>query len=356
MRREKRIRVAIVAPSFGETGGPEIAVKTLVNALSKRKDVYVTLFAPKDWKIKAKHFPTIPQSLWSMKDFKKQTEYFRRNLILENILKVTLHQDKFDIIHLHSYRYAYAVATLLKKPCVLTLHSKITAQEFEQMLRVKIFPVALSKRHKRNYRVAAVINNGIFIDNIEPSYSKGRYLITAGRLLDNKGIDIAIKVAKKTGKKLLIFGRIGVGQDRQDYFHNKIKPFLNKQIVYMGEASQDRLFSYLKNAEALLFPIKARLGKGLLAKLSMCPLIVMEALACGTPVIGSKVYPLEELAGWKRVAFLSENPNDLVKAVLEVEKFDRKKCRTFAENNFDSDKMAEKYVQLYKKILSKTKK
>jgi glycosyltransferase involved in cell wall biosynthesis len=351
----KKIKVAIVAPSFGETGGPEIAVKTLVNAFLRRKDVDVTLFAPKDWKIKSKHFPTIPQSLWSMKGFKQQTEYFRRNLILENILKVTLHQDKFDIIHLNSYRYAYAVATLLHKPCLLTLHSGITKQEFEQMLRVKIFPVALSKRHKRNYKVAAIINNGISIGNIKPSYSRGKYLLTAGRLLDNKGIDIAIKVAKKTGKKLLIFGRVGVGQDRQDYFNKKINPFLNNQIVYMGEASQERLFSYLKNAEALLFPIKARQERGKLAKLSMCPLIVMESLACGTPVIGSRVYPLEEMAGWKKVAFLSENPNDLAVAARGIERFDRKTCRTFAENNFSSDIMAGKYVQLYKKILSKGK-
>lgn len=339
----KKIKIAMVAPSFGQTGGPEIVVKNLVNALLKRTEVDVTLFAPADWKIKSKHIPTIPKSIWNMKGFKDQTEYFRRNLILENILKVSSYQDKFDIIHLHSYRYAYAVATLLKKPCVLTLHSKITKQEFDQMKKIGIYAVAQSKAHKKNFKTVAIINNGIEIDKIKPSFIKGTYLITAGRLLENKGIDLAIKIAQETKKKLLIFGRIGVGEDRQKYFHEKIKPFLNDQIIYMGEASQNKLFFYLKNAEALLFPIRANL--------SICPLIVMESLACGTPVIGCRVRPFEELSEWKKVAYLSENIDELIKATVSIEKFDRKKCREFAEKHSDSSVMADKYIKLYEKII-----
>jgi glycosyltransferase involved in cell wall biosynthesis len=116
----------------------------------------------------------------------------------------------------------------------------------------------------------------------------------------------------------------------------------------MGEASQERLFLYLRNAEALLFPIRPKMNS-----LNVCPLVVMESLACGTPVIGSRVAPLEELPGWKKIAFLSEDITALKKAVLAAEKFDRKKCREFAEKHFDRSIMADKYINLYKKILTK---
>jgi len=168
--------------------------------------------------------------------------------------------------------------------------------------------------------------------------------MTIGRLTDQKGTDTAIKIAERTGKKLLIFGRKGNSIKRQEYFNQKIKPFLSEKIVYMGEVSHQKIYDYLRSAEALLFTIR---------RPEVCPLAVIEALACGTPVIGTKINPLPEMLKSKKVSYLSNNASDLVSAVKNIEKFNRKECRKYAEKYFDSSVMADKYIKLYQKILRK---
>jgi glycosyltransferase involved in cell wall biosynthesis len=348
MARKNKLRIAIVAPPFGEIGGPEVVVKNLTDALLK-KGVDVTLFSPADWKTKAKHIATLPQSLWNMKDFKEQTEIERRNLILENHLTILLHQKKFDIIHVHSQRYAYITGKLLSKPCLLTIHNKIASREFNQIRKAGIHTTMLSKSHKGILRASAIISNGIAIEQIPFSSEKEGYLITIGRLEETKGIDIAIKIAQKVNKKLLIFGRIGNSIARQAYFNEKIKPHLNKQIIYMGEASQRDIFKYLKNADALLFPIKPRKK----SHLSVVPLVVMEALACGTPVIGTNIIPIPKDITASSISCLSTDINVLIQAASTTEKFNPKKCRQIAEKYFDNSVMAEKYIRLYEKIIAK---
>lgn len=341
----KKIRVAIVAPSFGDTGGPEVVVQNLTDALLELS-VDVTLFAPGDWETKAKHVHTLEQSLWNMENFKQQTEEERRSLIIESQLKVLEYQNNFDIIHLHSQRYAHLVAQKTKKPCVLTFHNKIAEPQFGEIKKAGIFAVALSDTHDNDLGADAVIENGIPVRKMKPSFEKGEYLIAIGRLIETKGIDVAIKIANKAKKKLLIFGRVGNATERQEYFNKKIKPFLNKNILLMGgEVPQIELFEYIRKAEALLFPLTR--------KVKVCPLIVMEALACGTPVIGTIFNSSPKALEDSRVACLTEDADIMEKAIENVDKFDRKKCRKIAEENFDSSVMAKKYLMLYEKILAK---
>src|SRR3989338_3620694 len=343
----KKIKIAIVAPPFGDTGGPEIAVQSLVDSLID-KGINVTFFTPADWKTKAKHISTLKQSLWNMKDFKKQTGKVRINLIILSQMEVVNCQNNFDIIHLHSSAYAYAVAKLLKKPCILSLHNRIGSSEFAQIKKAGVYTVSLSNSQKGKLKTAKTIWNGVQIKNIKFSRKKGSYLITAGRITDQKGIDTAIKIAKKAGKKLLIFGRIGNSPERQRYLNQRIKPFLdNKQIIYKGEVSNRKILGYLKNAEALIFPIK---------RPEVCPMIIAESLACGTPVIGTKIDPLPELLGNnKKIAFLSNSSSKLIEAAKNTDRFNRLECRKYAEKYFDSSIIADKYINLYEKIINKWK-
>lgn len=338
-----KLRIALVAPPFGSTGGPETVVQNLVEALLE-KGADVTLFAPADWKTPAKHIPTLEKSLWNMKDFKRQSIRVRSNLIVLSQMKVINFQNDFDIIHLHSQRYAFVVAKLSKKPCVLSFHNKITLPEFKQTEKAGMHTVSLSKSQRGGLRTKAMIWNGVPTKKIRYSFERGTYLMTIGRLTDQKGTDTAIKIAKRTGKKLLIFGRKGDSVMRQEYFNQRIKPFLSEKIVYMGEVSHQKIYDFLRSAEALLFTIR---------RPEVCPLAVIEALACGTPVIGTKVNPLPEMLKNKKTAYLSNSVSALVSAVKNIDKLSRTECRKYAEKYFDSSVMADKYIKLYEKILKK---
>ena len=346
MPRIKKIRVAIVAPPFGTTGGPEIVVQNLTNTLLERKDVSVTLFAPADWHTKARHIATLKKSLWNMRDFAKQTLRERKNYIVASQLPVLLYQNDFDVIHLHLQNFSAALGTNMKTPCVLSLHNPINKRDLSQIKKVGIHVVAITKAQKGSLEIPTIIWNGVPIRKIFPSYKKGSYLIAIGRLTDQKGIHRAIAIAKKAQKKLIVVGRIGNEENRQIYYKKMIKPFIDgKGIVHIEHLSRKDLFASLKKASALLFPI---------IRIEPFGLVVAEALACGTPVIGSRVSPLPEILKNKKTAFLSNDLKELVSAVKNINRFDRRECRRYAEENFDSAVMAEKYVKVYKSVLNKS--
>jgi len=343
MKHSKKIKVALVAPPFGETGGPEVVTKNLALSLMERDDVDVTLFAPADWEIKMNRISTLDKSLWNVADFNEQTRRERRNLIIYSQIKVLNYISQFDIIHLNSQTHVYLLGRMANMPVVLSMHNRINEREFNQIKSAGIKIVSLSESQAGKLKTDAVIWNGVPTKKITPNFNKGKYLISIGRLADQKGIDLSIKIAKKAKKKLLIFGRVGNSQERKDFFNKKIKPFLNsKGIIYKKEVSNEKIYDYLKNAEALLFPIR---------RPEVCPMAIMEALASGTPVIGTNIDPLPELLHSKKVAFLSDDLTQLIKATEKTEQFDRNECRKYAEKYFDSHIMAEKYANLYRKII-----
>ncbi|MFA6296893.1 MAG: glycosyltransferase [Patescibacteria group bacterium] len=345
---KRKIKVAVVSPAFGDWGGPEVVVQNLVSELAKKDDVDVTLFCPEDWKIGVKRIATLKQSLWNMKDFKKQKRIIRQNYITYSQMKVLNYQDKFDIIHLNSQRHAYPVGKISKIPCVLTLHSGIDKDEFELINEAKIFTVSLTDFHDKKLDSYAIIGNGVPVKKVEYSVKKGEYFMTVARLTPQKGVDKAIKIALKAKIKLLIFGRINHAY--KDYFEKEIKPFIDgKNIIYKKEVSHKKIYDYYRKAKALLFTIQEPEPFGL---------VLSEALICGTPIIGTKIGQMPELLGGSpKVAYLSNEMDDLVKAVKEVDEiFDRQECRNYAEKYFSSSHMADEYIKVYQRILALKKK
>ncbi len=342
----ENLRIAMVAPPFGDTGGPEIVTQNLTDALLKL-GVDVTLFAPADWKTKAKHVVSLEKSIWNMKNIQALTSKEFRQLKISSQEKVLDFQKDFDIIHLHSQRYALGVCEKAEIPCVISFHNRISEEVFGVIEKSKLHTVALSQSQRGKMDVSAVIYNGVPTEKIQFSFEKGQYLIFVGRLTDQKGIDTAIEIAIAAKQKLLIFGRIGNTQERKDFFAEKIQPFLDDEnIIYKGEVSHGEIYEYLKNASAFLLPIR---------RPEVCPLVVAEALACGTPIIGTTVGPLAELLNNQKIAFLSDDFNELVGAVKNTHLFDRKACRKYAQENFDSLVMAKKYLKLYEEILEDSK-
>ncbi|EKE15981.1 MAG: glycosyl transferase group 1 [uncultured bacterium] len=338
----KKIKVAVVSPSFGNTGGPEVVAQNLVNALVDL-GVDVTLFAPADWKTKARHIPTLKKSIWNMPNIKEMSVEVLRNFRISSQVKILNYQDDFDVVHLHSQKYAYSVGKNLRKPCVLSFHNRFSKDVFDQIKSAGIYTIALSNSQKGSFDVSEVIYNGVPTKNINYSFKEGRYLMFVGRLTDQKGVDIAIQIALKANKKLLIFGRIGNSEERQKFYKEKVQPYLDdKNIIYKGEVSHEKIYEYLREAEALLFPIR---------RPEVCPMAVGESLACGTPVIGTQIDPLMEMLTDEKVSFLSNDVDELVESVKNTQRFDRRKCRKYAEEKFDSLVMAKRYLDFYEKII-----
>ncbi len=339
------MKIALVAPAFGQTGGPEVVVQNLAQTFSENH-IDFTLFAPGDWKTDYPHIPTIPQSLWGMTDFSKQAEWERRNLIFGSQTAVLRHQERFNLIHLHSQRSAYAVAIGARVPTVVTLHSRIDSVEFEQMKSVGIYTVGLTQSQVGSLPVDAIIGNGLPLNSMRPSFDSGEYLLAVGRLNMQKGVHQAIEIAKKARKKLIIIGRVGISDIRQDYFEIHIKPFVDgKQIVLIESVAREEMGDYFRHASFLIHSITLPESN---------PLVVMEALAHGTPVLGTTIAPLPEMfPGTAAPAFLLSNDLDtLAEAARHPERFSREAARQYAKRHFDSQTMAEKYIALYQKILA----
>lgn len=341
--KKTKISIAMIAPPFGDTGGPEVVTQNLTDALLEL-GVDVTLFAPADWNTKAKHIASLEKSIWNMDNLHELSSKEFRELKVSSQEKVLDFQKDFDVIHLHSQRYAGGVCNKANIPCVISFHNRFSDDAFEEISKTDLYTVALSESQRGEHVTSAIIHNGVPTKNIKYSFDEGKYLMFVGRLSDQKGIDTAIEIAIAAEKKLLIFGRIGNTKERKDFFAEKIEPFLDTEnIIYKGEVGHGEIYEYLRGASALLLPIR---------RPEVCPMVVAEALACGTPIIGTTIGPLPELLSDKKVAFLSDDISELVEALKNTDQFNRKACRKYAEDNFDSLVMAKKYLALYEKIIS----
>lgn len=338
------MKVALVAPAFGQTGGPEVVVQNIAQTFFEN-GIDFTLFAPGDWKVPYPLIPTIPQSLWAMEDFSEQSDWERRNLIFGSQTAVLHYQENFDLVHLHSQRSAYAVAIGSRIPVALTLHSQISPAEFEQLQSIGIHTVGLTRSQVGGLPVEAIISNGLPLSSITPSFEPGKYLLAVGRLNHQKGIHQAIHIAKKANQKLIIIGRVGVSDDRQGYFEEFIKPHIDgEQITLIESVPREKMGEYFRQASFLIHSITLPESN---------PLVVMEALAHGTPVLGTTITPLPEMLaeGAPSAVLLSDNLEVLAEATAHPERFSREAARKYAEEKFSSQTMMEKYVAFYKSIL-----
>jgi glycosyltransferase involved in cell wall biosynthesis len=167
---------------------------------------------------------------------------------------------------------------------------------------------------------------------------KNAPLMFLGRLDKIKGVHTAIKVAKATGNKLIIGGNISHTPDNYAYFKNEIEPLIdNKQIKYLGALNDTEKNTYLKQAKALLFPIEWDEPFGI---------VMIEAMACGTPVIAFNRGAVPEVIDENITGKVVNTVDEMIDAVNNLENFNRYQCREQAYKKFNIRKIAEEYVHL----------
>ncbi len=337
------MRIAQVAPLWFAVpphtyGGTELVVSVLTEELI-RKGHEVTLFATGDSKTEAKLV-----SIWTkgLEKANLAAPFAVFSLMYKELLE---RQNEFDIIHDHCEYYSVPFSKFLKPPIISTLHNPITE---EKNILYKKFPninyVAISKNQKRSgpgVNIVKTIYHGIPIEKYDFNPNPQNYLLWLSSIIPEKGPATAIEIAKMAGENLIISGPIF--PYATDYFEYRIKPLIDgKQIKFVGEANFEKKVELFKNARAFLFPIRRQEPFGL---------VVIEAMACGTPVIAFKEGSMPELIEQGKTGFVVNSQEGALRALKKIKRISREYCREYVKKNFPLKRMVNRYEQLYKKIL-----
>ncbi len=372
------MKIAIISTNYQslppEEGvyAPLAITSQLADGLT-RKGHEVTLFAGSDSISDAKlisgNLPSIKKNKKWREPFKKLNdmiddpqfgekavkyrEVLRGNYELLLAAELFKRADSFDIIQTHSPARIVQMSSFTDTPVAVTFHNP-----FDYPMKTgatKVIYEELSKRNKNIYFLSlsdsqkelapnlpfvSTVYNGIDTTEFTPSPKKKDYLLFVGRIIPRKGAHIAIRVAKKTDKKLKMVGPTYKG--REKYWKENIKPHLNEKITYEGFLPQEELIPLYQKAKALLMPITGDESFGL---------VMIEAMACGTPVIGFNKSSVPEIIVSGKSGFVVEDEEEMVGAVKKIESIDPKNCRKVVEDKFTVSKMVERYEQAYQKII-----
>jgi glycosyltransferase involved in cell wall biosynthesis len=336
------MRIAQVAPPFQSVpppsyGGTERVVATLSDALVQRGHE-VTLFASGDSRTRAKLVPILPRAVW-------RTGRVYRDFAPFSIIalgKLLPYLDRFDVVHSHLDYFGFPVARLAPGPVVTTLRNRLDLPELAPLYaEFRDVPLVLISDAQRKpvprANWAATVYNGIEVDAYTFNPRQGDYLAFLGRISSDKGVDTAIRVARRAGIPLRIAARMPLPykddpEARHDwaYYEEVVEPLLKRRGArarFVGEVSGKRKDAFLRNAAALLFPIRWPEPFGL---------VMAEALACGTPVLALRAGSVPEVVEDGVTGFVCETEDELV-AARRLGEIDRARCRAEAERRLLAD-------------------
>lgn len=355
----KKLRIAQIGTAWMPTpptlyGGTERIVYNLTEELVRRGHD-VTLFATGDSKTSARLESVYPRGLFF--DF-GWSNYLYPLLHISNAFDCA---RDFDVIHMHlNTRHDYislVLADYIKNitPTVFTTHfiyplegekGREDRMAFLKKYRHHNF-VTLSKAQGTlaflNY--AGNVYNGLDFSDFKFNNKPENYIAWLGRFCHEKGTAEAIAVAKKTGMKLVMGGKIDwANEEYVKYYNEKVKPEIDgKRIVYLGELGDKEKIDLLRNAKAVLNPINWSEPFGL---------VTIEAMACGTPVIAFDRGPVREQIINGKTGFIVKDVDEMALAVGKVGKIDRAFCRKHTFKNFSAKAMADGYEKIYNRVIS----
>ncbi len=260
-----------------------------------------------------------------------------------HISDVFEHSTEFDLIHNHFDFLPLTYSGLVQTPLLTTIHgfSSEGILPVYRKYNKRVHYVAISEADRRpELTYIATIHHGIPVEDYPLSEVEGDYLLVFGRIHEDKGVWEAIQVAREVGLPLVIAGII---QD-ENYYREKVLPWIdNDRIRYIGPVGPDRKGEVLGRAKALLHLINFAEPFGL---------SVVEAMACGRPVIAIGRGAMPELISQGETGFLVDSYEEAIPFISEIAHLSHRHCREWVEKRFSAQRMVKQYIRVYQRILT----
>jgi len=339
------MRIAQIAPLYESVppkyyGGTERIVFYLTEELV-RLGHDVTLFASGDSITQARLEPQCNHSL--RLDIHCIDQIAHHILMVERIFQKA---SEFDVIHSHIDYFPFSMMRCIATPSVTTLHGRLDMKDLVPLYTEfsDIPVVSISKAQRKplpwiNWQ--GTVYHGLPQDLYAHRETSGKYLAFLGRICPEKRVDTAIEIAKRVGMELKIAAK--VDKVDKEYFDATIKPLLDHPLIeYVGEIAEMEKNDFLGNAYALLFPIDWPEPFGL---------AMIEAMACGTPIIARCNGSVPEVIEQDVTGFIVQDVEEAVKAVEKIPLLSRKRCREVFEKRFTATRMANDYLKIYQHLI-----
>jgi glycosyltransferase involved in cell wall biosynthesis len=339
------MKIAQVAPLYESVppkyyGGTERVVSYLTEELV-RQGHEVTLFASGDSVTKARLVAPCRRALRLDKHCLDRLAH--HILMLELVLKES---PRFDIIHFHIDYLHFPLLRRQGAPYLTTLHGRLDIPDlvplYQEFSEIPVVSISNAQREPLPWlNWLGTVYHGLPEDLYRFRESPGKYLAFLGRISPEKRVDRAIEIAKRIGMEIKIAAKID-HVDRE-YFEEIIAPLIKDPLVeYVGEIGDGEKDEFLGNAYALLFPIDWPEPFGL---------VMIEAMACGTPVIAYRSGSVPEVIDDGVTGFIVAGVEDATKAAERISTLSRKRCRELFEQRFVASRMAEDYVAIYQRLI-----
>jgi glycosyltransferase involved in cell wall biosynthesis len=339
------MRIAEVAPLYESVppkyyGGTERIISFLTEELI-RQGHDVTLFASADSITSASLIPIVPRALRLDASCLDQLAPH-----IVEIEEVAEHANEFDMIHFHIDYLHFPFSQLLSRPHVTTLHGRLNIPELQLIydkFRQPVISISNDQRKplpQANY--VATVYHGLPLNLFRQGDGSGKYLAFLGRTSPEKGLDKAIEWAIAANLPLKIAAK--VDKVDQQHFEDCIKPLLKHPLIeFIGEINEEQKQAFLGGASALLFPINWSEPFGI---------VIIEAMACGTPVIAHGMGSVTEIIEHGKNGFIVSSTGEALEGLRQVPNLDRKKIRQAFEERFTAERMTKDYLAAFQKLIN----
>ena len=340
------MRVAILAPPWFAVpptgyGGIEWVVSLLADGLADAGHD-VTLFASGDSRTRATLAAIYPEA--------PSREIGKTFWEIKHALSCYSEADQFDIINDHTGMLGCTLGATVSTPVVHTVHGPLDGEpgQIYELIgrvapRVGLISISMNQRKPRpNLNWIANCHNALDFSVYPLKPHRRDYLLFLGRLSPDKGAHRAVAVAIQTGLPLKIAGKLQEPKERA-YFHDLVEPHLMDGIEFLGEVSHGEKVELLQNARATLFPIEWEEPFGL---------VMIESMACGTPVIATRWGAVPEVIEHGRSGIIVDHYTEMADALEAADKLDPLELRRYVEEEFSPQRMVRDYVEAYETAIA----